>query len=86
MPEPTPVPPFSRRLPADVADRIRATASRDRRRGHRLFALVLAAGILVGAYALAVPSGVAQSLRKDCAPVVVVDAFGHRYTVENDSC
>jgi hypothetical protein len=27
MPEPTPVPPFSRKLPADVAERIRRTAA-----------------------------------------------------------
>jgi hypothetical protein len=30
MPEPTPAPPFTYRLPADVADRIRATARRAR--------------------------------------------------------
>ena len=23
-------------------------------------------------------------MRKDCVPVVVVDAFGNKYTVEND--
>jgi hypothetical protein len=87
MPEPTPVPPFSRPLPADVAVRIKATAAaRPERRGRRLAALVLAAGVLGGAYAVSVPAGEAQAMRKDCVPVVVVDAFGNKYTVENDSC
>ena len=44
------------------------------------------AGVLGGAYAVSVPSGEAQAMRKDCVPVVVVDAFGNKYTVENDSC
>jgi hypothetical protein len=32
MPEPVPVPPFLRRLPAEVVTRIRATATRSRGR------------------------------------------------------
>ena len=86
MPEPTPVPPFSRPLPADVAVRIKATAAARPDRRRRLAALVLAAGVLGGAYAVSVPSGEAQAMRKDCVPVVVVDAFGNKTTVENDSC
>jgi hypothetical protein len=87
MPEPTPVPPFSRPLPADVAVRIRETAAPPRPpRGRRLAALVLAAGVLGGAYAVTVPSGEAQAMRKDCYPVVVYDAFGYPHTVENDTC
>jgi hypothetical protein len=35
---------------------------------------------------VSVPAGEAQAMRKDCVPVVVVDAFGNKYTVENDSC
>jgi hypothetical protein len=87
MPEQPPVPPFSRRLPSEVADRITATAAPPRPpRGRRLAALVLAAGVLGGAYAVAVPSGEAQAMRKDCYPVVVYDAFGNPHTVENDTC
>ena len=39
MPESIPVPPFSRRLPKDVADRIRATAAS--KAGHRRRVTVL---------------------------------------------
>jgi hypothetical protein len=86
MPEPTPVPPFSRQLPADVAVRIKTTAALERRRGRRLVALVLAAGVLGGVYALSGSTGEAQSLRKDCTPVVVLDISHVPQTVENDSC
>ena len=86
MPESIPVPPFSRRLPMDVAERIRATAAAKSGRRRRVAALVLSAGFLAGAYAVSVPTGEAQAMRKDCIPVVVVDAFGNKHTVENDSC
>jgi hypothetical protein len=70
----------------DVADRIRSTAAGKAGRPRRVAALVLSAGFLAGAYAVSVPTGEAQAMRKDCTPVVVVDAFGNKYTVENDSC
>jgi hypothetical protein len=82
MTQPMPVPPFRYRLPRDVAARIQATAPR-----RRMASIVLAAGVLAGAFAVAVPTGEAQAMRNQtCGPVVVVDAFGHKHTVENSSC
>lgn len=82
MPDPMPVPPFRHRLPADVAARIQATAPR-----HRMAGVILVAGVLAGAFAATVPTGEAQAMRdQTCGPVVVVDAFGHKHTVENTSC
>ncbi|WP_164704678.1 hypothetical protein [Blastococcus litoris] len=82
MPESIPVPPFRHRLPAEVAARIQATAPR-----RPMAAVVLVAGILAAAFTVAVPAGEAQAMRdQTCGPVVVVDAFGHKHTVENSSC
>jgi hypothetical protein len=64
MPDATPVPPFSRPLPKEVADRITSTAApqpRRRHRGRRFAALALAAGVLGGGISAALPAEPAQA-------------------------
>jgi hypothetical protein len=83
VPDAIPVPPFTRRLPRDVADRIQATAALGTQR-RRMAVLVLAAALFGGLHA-AVPAGEAHAMRPaDCyGNGVVKDADGQIVHVED---
>jgi hypothetical protein len=61
MAQPVPTPEVTSPLPADTAARIRTTAPR--RTPPRLAALVLAAGVVGGAFSMTLPAGEAQAMR-----------------------
>ena len=65
MAQTSPTPAFSTPLPPQTAAKIRSTGT-PRRTSRRLAALVLATGVLGGAFSVALPAGEAQAMRNVC--------------------